>query len=39
MKHILAREEFVESGSKRLLFPDRAKLDEWKGIIAILESG
>lgn len=39
MKHILEREEFVSPESKRFLFRDRARLDEWKEILGILESG
>jgi hypothetical protein len=39
MKHILGREEFVASNSKRCLFRDQARLDEWNEIISILTSG
>lgn len=39
MRHILGREEFVTPDSKRFLFRDRARLDEWKEIMGILESG
>jgi hypothetical protein len=39
MRHILWREEFLTVDSKRCLFRDRGRLDEWKVIMGILESG
>ena len=39
MRHILEQKEFMTPDSTRFLFQDQARLDEWKRIMGILESG